>query len=344
MAQLVMRALGMAGHEPYLASGLRTYLPDGDQRLDELQKLASEEIRQLIGRVGSGAVPRPKFWFTYHPYYKSPDLIGPQIARKFNIPYITAEASWAKRRARGKWTRAHKLNEEAIRNASLNLCFTGPDRAGLAEFLRHDKTIKEFPPFLDISQIPLREPPAEPSDGPVRLLSVAMMRKGVKLQSYKMLAAMLSGLRGLNWTLDIVGDGDARAEVEAAFSDIEQKRLNWHGQMAAPEIARVYGQADLLVWPGFGEAYGMVFLEAQAAGIPVIAQETKGIPDVVRHGQTGILTMENNLKAMRDATAGLICNPARRTELGQNASRFVRTERSIEQAARRLKQLLGALA
>jgi hypothetical protein len=46
---------------------------------------------------------RPRAWLTYHPYYKAPDLIGPEIAARFAIPYVTAEASYAGKRDRDQW-------------------------------------------------------------------------------------------------------------------------------------------------------------------------------------------------------------------------------------------------
>ncbi len=343
MGRLLMLALKRAGFSTTLASELRAYLPKGDCELDRLQTTAAAEVERLLGAYDSGAFEAPRLWFTYHPYYKSPDLIGPVIAKSLQIPYVTAEASHAAKRAAGPWARAHAHNQAALTSARLHLCFTERDKAGLAGLGDTPNNTAHLPPFIDTALIPERTQWRAHSESPIRLLTVAMMRPDVKLQSYQMLAEALKDLQHLNWSLDIVGDGDARPLVERAFSEIEQRRLTWHGRLEAPVVAELYGHADLYVWPGFGEAYGMAYLEAQAGGSAVVAQDTKGIPSVVQHGSTGLLTPENDVQAYRNAIANLIEEPDRLVDLGRAASRFVRRERSVETASASLKNALEPL-
>ncbi|MEM7426667.1 MAG: glycosyltransferase family 4 protein [Pseudomonadota bacterium] len=344
MARLILQAMAMAGLEPRTASVLRVYLKTGDSELPRFQQEAAAEIEALMERYRSGKLQRPACWFTYHPYYKSPDLIGPVVARELGIPYVTAEASWSRKRASGAWARAHALNEAGLRSARLHLCLTARDRAGLEEFLGGEENLKSFPPFIDVSKIDAgaREDRGAVA-GPVRLLTVGMMRQDVKLESYQMLAQVLEGMQDAPWLLDIVGDGEARRDVERAFQPIEQARLNWRGQLSQETLFRCYSKADIYVWPGFGEAFGMAYLEAQAAGLPVVAQDTKGVPSVVEQGRTGLLTQENDVAAFRAAVRLLIDTPAKRREMSGQAMKFVRDERSLEQAAARLHNLLGAL-
>ncbi len=340
MGQLLMLALKRAGFSTTLASELRAYLPKGDSEFGQLQSTAAAEVESLLRAYDSGASEAPRLWFTYHPYYKSPDLIGPAIAKFLQIPYVTAEASHAAKRADGPWAKAHAHNQAALADAHLHLCFTNRDRQGLTSL--SDRLV-HLPPFINTALIPERRQWQAHPESPVRLLTVAMMRPDVKLQSYQMLADALKDLQHLNWSLDIVGDGDARLLVEQAFSDVRQSRLTWHGRLEAPAVAKFYEGADLFVWPGFGEAYGMAYLEAQAGGSAVVAQDTKGIPSVVQHGQTGLLTPESDVQAFRTAIADLIEHPDRLAKLGQAASKFVRTERSVEKASACLKDALEPL-
>jgi glycosyltransferase involved in cell wall biosynthesis len=85
----------------------------------------------------------------------------------------------------------------------------------------------------------------------------------------------------------------------------------------------------------------MAYLEAQAAGLPVIAQNTAGVPAVVRHGETGILVGEGDSEAFASVIRGWIIDPAERLRFGDQASQFIRRERSIEQAATRIHLLLS---
>ncbi len=343
MARLLMEALERAGHSPIVVSELRVYLKTGDQDLADLQIEAGRETKRIKQAIEAGEMPKPAIWFTYHPYYKSPDLIGPALSSDLGIPYVTAEASWARKRADSPWAEAHRVNAEGIASADLNLCFTDRDYRGLEEMTGHQRTLAGFPPFIDLKQIPAPAGSRQPANAKPRLLTVAMMRADVKLESYRMLAQALSGLSDMDWTLDIVGNGDARADVESAFSTSDATRVTWHGELTPEAISQLYAKADVFLWPGFEEAYGMVFLEAQAAGVPVVAQNTKGIPSVVRHEQTGLLTPEGDIEAFRVAIARLISDRELRSSLGRSASDFVRGERSLENAALRLKQLIGAV-
>ncbi len=343
MGRLLLLALERAGFEPSLASSLRAYLPKGDCGLAELKGAAEAEVRRLLSAYRSAEQPTPRLWFTYHSYYKSPDLIGPAVAQSLGIPYVTAEASHAPKRASGPWAHAHALNQEALAAARLNFCFTERDQAGLLNLLGNDRLTTRLHPFVDVTTIPQRASWTTSAQSAVRLLTVAMMRADVKLQSYQMLAEALRGLEHLNWTLDIIGDGDARPDVEHAFAPLPQTRLTWHGRQDPQDVGAAYGHADLFVWPGFGEAYGMAFLEAQAGGLAVIAQNTKGIPSVVEHGKTGLLTPENDVAAFQNAISSLLEDRARLAQLGKAASHFVREERSVDTAAAKLKDALEPL-
>ena len=75
---------------------------------------------------------KPDLWFCYHPYYKAPDLIGPPLAAAWTIPYVTAEASYSRRRDDTGWAGLQSLVVDAVRQAAVNICFTKRDEMGLA--------------------------------------------------------------------------------------------------------------------------------------------------------------------------------------------------------------------
>ncbi len=72
------------------------------------------------------------------------------------------------------------------------------------------------------------------------------------------------------------------------------------------ELPALYAAADLYLWPAINEAYGMAFLEAQAAGLPVVAGRTGGVPAVVADGVTGVLTPIGDATSFADAVARLL--------------------------------------
>ncbi|TRB04738.1 glycosyltransferase family 1 protein [Agrobacterium tumefaciens] len=335
MARLLMRAMTMGGHEVFVASELRSFLKQADdparRSLTSSAELEIETITDRWRRDGP-----PDLWFCYHPYYKAPDLLGPELARRFGIPYVTAEASYSPKRNAMGWQAIQDGLLAALNAAAVNICFTERDREGL---LRAQPALHwaMLSPFIDAGNFT----EIVPHPTPAKLVTIAMMRTGDKLDSYRALSEALALLpHDLDWTLDVIGDGPERASVEAMFSAFPDKRLVWHGEKTAPEIATLLSKASLYVWPGHGEAYGLAYLEAQAAGLPVVAEKVAGVPEVVKSGITGLLTPENDKAAYADAIRTLLGNDRQREELAKAARRFVVNERSLENAATTLNHIL----
>lgn len=205
--------------------------------------------------------------------------------------------------------------------------------------LRGTMTTLLLPPFIE-GEGWIVGVPREHHDGPVRLITVAMMRAGDKAHSYALLAEALNRLPNQNWTLDIVGDGPARTEVEACFASF-RAMTRFHGTVTdRAQLSALYAAADIYVWPAVNEAYGMAFLEAQLHGLPVVAGREGGVADVVQHGETGVLTTARDGAAFAEALAVLMADASRRTAMGQAAHAFVAGERLIDQAARQLRETL----
>jgi len=349
MARALLAALEIGGNEVRLASRLRSFTREPSQRsLDQLKHAAEIECRRILTGFPVGGGRRPDVWLTYHPYYKSPDLIGPAVARKLGIAYATVEASFSARREQDAWARWHNANLDALMSAQAHFVMTPRDRAGLEALPGLTGRLVDLPPFIALDARPAEafgESGIETGvDRPVRLIVVAMMRADVKLRSYRMLATTLGSLRDLAWTLEIVGDGVGRADVEAAFAEAlgaeAVERLRWWGQCNEAEVRRRLARAEVFVWPGFNEGYGLAFLEAQAAGLPVVAQNSGGVPAVVKPGQTGLLTPEGDVEAYCHALRSMIGNRRLRRVMGQAALQFVQGERTTVRAAEILRKAL----
>jgi glycosyltransferase involved in cell wall biosynthesis len=334
MARLLVRALEHGGHAVELASTLRSYgsAPRAEHFVAMEQEAEREIARlsQLWSRNGG-----PDLWFSYHPYYKAPDLIGPGLTSAFAIPYVTAEASYSSRRNDGAWAATQRLVVQAVERAALNISFTRRDRDGLLEIVP-DAPIEMVLPFIDASPFLAASAGARSS----RLVAVAMMRPGDKSDSFRMLARALRLIGHLQWALSIVGDGPSRAEIMAEFADFAPGRIEWHGEVEHAAVPGILAEAGIYVWPGCGEAYGLAYLEAQAAGLPVVAQDTAGVPEVVCNGETGLLTPAGDVAALASALTRLLTNEAERARMGQAARRFVLEKRSLEAAAARLAEIL----
>ncbi|AWN55624.1 hypothetical protein DK412_13785 [Methylobacterium sp. 17Sr1-1] len=177
---------------------------------------------------------------------------------------------------------------------------------------------------------------------PLRLLTVAMMREGDKLASYRLLAEALGQIGDYAWSLDVAGDGPAAAEVSALLAPFGD-RVRRHGAVDATGLSALYGAADLLVWPAVNEAYGMALLEAQAHGCPVVAGGYGGVADVVQDGVTGRVTPPGDPAALAAAIRDLAAAPGRLAAMRTAALAFARAERSLDGAASRLRAALAPL-
>jgi glycosyltransferase involved in cell wall biosynthesis len=100
--------------------------------------------------------------------------------------------------------------------------------------------------------------------------------------------------------LHVFGEGEDRARIEQTIRRLDlAPRVTLHGETRQPHEA--LRQIDLLVLPSDAEGFGLVLIEAMAAGIPVIATDVPGIRDVVQNAQTGLLVPPRSPRALAQA-------------------------------------------
>lgn len=343
MARALMSALDFAGHQVDLASVFRSRDGGGNEsRQARLRDIGQRLAARLLRRYAAGAAERPDLWFTYHVYYKAPDWIGPIVSRALCIPYIIAEASHAPKRQGGRWAVGHDGATAAIRTADRILGINASNFPCVLPLLREPSRLIPLRPFLDTGPFEITPNISAHKTAIPTIITTAMMRRGDKFESYRVLAAALARLEALPWMLAIIGDGAARADVETLMAPLGEDRVRYLGQRDTEELPELLNTADLFVWPAINEAYGMALLEAQAAGLPVVAGETGGVSEIVRDGITGVLTPEGGVAELASAIAGLLADPARRRSMGVAARTTVAGEHSLAAAAETLDDVVTA--
>ncbi|MEM7677306.1 MAG: N-acetyl-alpha-D-glucosaminyl L-malate synthase BshA, partial [Myxococcota bacterium] len=119
--------------------------------------------------------------------------------------------------------------------------------------------------------------------------------------------------------LILVGDGPERAKVATLARDLGLgHKVCFLGTMV--EFADLIRHADLFLLPSETESFGLAALEALASGVPVVASNVGGLPEVVRDGETGRLTPMGDVEAMADAAVELL-RDAKRHENFAHAAR-----------------------
>jgi len=351
MARLLITALRRAGHEVEIAARLRSRDGTGDPAYQARMRAVGLRLAErFVRRCARGTAPRPDIWFTYHLYYKAPDWLGPCVADALAIPYVVAEASVAEKRRAGAWRLGHAALVAALRRADAVIGLNSADREGVVPALIAPERWLELPPFIDTApfgavaagRITHRATLAARYgiDTAVPwLITVAMMREGDKLESYRLLATALSDKLDLPWHLLVVGDGPARDAVAAAFAPCAG-RVAWLGRSDGPALLAALAASDLMIWPAINEAFGMALLEGQAVGLPVLAGASGGVGDIIADGVTGVLVPPRDVTAFGSALAELLAAPEKCRTLGATAAMRAATEHDIATASRRLDAIL----
>jgi glycosyltransferase involved in cell wall biosynthesis len=139
--------------------------------------------------------------------------------------------------------------------------------------------------------------------------------------------------------LHVYGEGEDRRNIERAIHDADvEKRAILHGRILQPQD--VLPMLDMLVLPSAAEGFGLVLIEAMAAGIPVIATDVPGIRDVVRHEETGLLVPVANPAALAAAIERMRSDVELRQRLLTRARADVRERYTWPKVLARYRALL----
>ncbi len=332
MARNLMAMMQSGGASVDLVSSFRSRDKHGDPAVQsQLFREAEDEVRRLIQTL-----PPFDLWVSYHNYYKAPDLIGPAVAKARAMPYVQIESTRANKRLNGPWDQFARAAHNAADAADLILSLTRRDQETLLRDRYGDQKLRLLPPFL-----PHRTPPAAGVlDGPI--LTVGMMRAGDKLASYRLIAEALTVVDG-EWQLDIAGDGPALPEVEtllASFGD----RVRFLGQLPQSQLSTAYHAARLFLWPGVNEAFGMVFLEAQAHGLPIVAQNRPGLREVLApRERQAAPSIDAGAAGLASAIAALNCDQTLRRHRGAAARDHIASHHLLPAAADRFSACVAPL-
>jgi glycosyltransferase involved in cell wall biosynthesis len=127
----------------------------------------------------------------------------------------------------------------------------------------------------------------------------------------------------------LAGEGPFRADLERLVAHHGLgRRVLLPGPLHPPDA--LYAACDIFVLPSRGEAMPLALLEAMAAGLPVVATEVGGIPEVVRSGQEGWVTPVRDPRALSEAIGRLIGDPSSRERMGRSARQRVREAYSVD--------------
>jgi len=184
------------------------------------------------------------------------------------------------------------------------------------------------------------------SDRPL-LLTVGRLvpRKGVDTV-LRALPAVAQSLPDVAYV--VVGTGPDRARLERLTDELGlREHVVFRGRVPHEDLPRYYSTADLFVMPAREdppdvEGFGLVFLEANACGTPVIGARTGGIPDAIRDGETGLLVPPADPEAVADAVRRVLTQPDLAASLGREGRAYAVNEASWAHVAERMYSVLAS--
>ena len=272
---------------------------------------------------------RADVWLTHHAYYKSPDVIGPWASRRMGVPYAIFQGIFSTKRRKDPATRlGFECNRRSLLAADVVFSNRRLDLENLRRLLPEERLCYVAPgiepgAFTRDREAGMRlRTTWRAGERPV-ILSVAMFRDDVKSQGLRYLITRLGRL-DRDFLLVLGGDGETRLELEELARAHLPGRTLFLGLVPRENLYQAYSAADLFVFPGIRESLGMVYLEAQAAGLPVVAFDNGGIPEVTRAGKTALLTPPFDDEAFLHAVSALLDSPDLRRTMATAAAGYVR--------------------
>lgn len=145
-----------------------------------------------------------------------------------------------------------------------------------------------------------------------------------RLSSEKQIHLIRPALEAIPGTrLAIVGDGPARAELEARFAGTP---TTFMGYLTGEALWSAFASADVFVFPSAMESFGLVLIEAMAAGLPVVSARVGGADDLVTPGDNGYLFEVGDVRGLIDGVRSILAGSDTRRAMGERARAFAETQ------------------
>lgn len=232
-----------------------------------------------------------------------------------------------------------RRNARIAREADALMAVSGLLLSRVAPYRGEGKLTRVVPNGVDLSLIP-----EETCNRPRAVISVGT------LKARKCMDRTLEAFAGLaaefpDATLTIVGIGEMEAQLRARIGELGlEGRVTLTGGLPHEEVLSRMAQSDLFVLPSWGEGYGIVYIEAMAAGCIAVGARGEGIEDTITDGQNGFLVpagdIEETRRVMRAVFEDRAAYAALR-ERGRQDARALTWEKNAERTEQVYREMLG---
>jgi glycosyltransferase involved in cell wall biosynthesis len=311
----------------------------------------ADEVVRLVAACQSEA--RPDIWISCRVSNESVDGLGPAVSAALGIPYVLVQP------------RAGDDSGGAIRDACAGadgiVIFSSGRAGSIARYLtERPERLVTLPPFVNMRRLAgemrkqtnhrvmwatklrlSREIPWIIAAGPMTERH---------LGSFQTIARAMSPLSNLQWNLVVAGSGSQSEAVADLFRHLPRARYRQVPMASGDELFALLLAGDLFLWPSVDDDYAITALEAQAAGLAVVAAKSAGMLDVVSE-QTGMLVKTGNIPSISNAVSFLLRHPEFRRSYSQRGPVWVAKNfdlgavaRKLDATLRRIQEMHGATA
>ncbi len=294
---------------------------------------------------------RPQLWLSYHSYYKAPDLLGPLCSKRMQIPYVIFQGIYStKRRRKLNTLPGFLLNRHSLCAAHMVFTNKHQDKKNLLRLLPQ-KRVHYIPPGIRPKEFTYSAAARRKFHEKWKvknktvIITAAMFRPGVKTEGITKVIEACDHLKqqGKDLLLIIAGDGHTRELLEAMARERLSDSVCFIGKVPRHELYKYYSGADLFAFPGIEESLGMVYLEAQACRLPVVALNDWGAKEAVLHKQTGLLSPSSSSSSFTNDIQELLDNPNLRQQMGRQAEQHILDNHDLDKNYSNLTNILASL-
>jgi colanic acid/amylovoran biosynthesis glycosyltransferase len=224
------------------------------------------------------------------------------------------------------------MYQDLFRSADLLLANSPSTRDKMIELGAVPDSIRIHPMGIDPARFGCRPRPPKLTPDPLRILTVAryVTKKGL---DYGIRAFRKVKDRYPNRQLfyDMVGLGPEQQSLQRLIAELDlSQSVSLLGPRTNEEVVAMMSQTDLFMLPSLVEPLGVVLLEAQASGLPIVATEVDGIPFAVVPGRSALLVPPADADALADKLCWLINNPHTWSDMARVGREYVKSRFDIQ--------------
>ncbi len=273
--------------------------------------------------------------------FSLPSIFACHYAREHNIPFViySGETNLQAQRHRGRWLR-NKVRNYLLSQCAAYIAYGTEAKTFLTSYGVDEK--KVFVAINSIDTEHFRSMLLKARNGKKKKSPIAkpkMLFVG-NLQGLKGLEYVLRALKivqheyGISLSFDIVGDGPDAYRLKRLVQELMLKDVVFWGAKRYEEVAPFYAQSDFFVFPSLYDIYGLVMVEAAAAGLPIIASKfAGGTVDVVQNGKNGYVIDPTDTEEVAARIRELCLDPQKRREMGQPSLEIINQSVNIHKSA-----------